>query len=460
MNWVDRIFIWLGGYRPQTVSGDHPEDYEPIAKIGAAVLFATLVATFNWGVAGWVYADGTETNIRFIVAGVSSAFGAAIVLVFDRGFVYFADASGDMRRIKLLVYGAFRIVVIIAVGSITAQAVMPMVLGSELKAHALHMVENGEKQRVLSLNTQFNVGAKEASVKDASEEVSRLQKAVTNVPADIQRRLTAAQSCWREYANQKSSLIDSGLSTEDVRDRLSGKAAICARDTTSATVERDAYFTRMRKQLVRATDNKQAHEAELSDATSMVKTRTERARNVEMESFTPRSSVVLWSLLESNPGARVKWFIVSFLLLVCELLPLIQKFQAGQSNVGRRVSSNRRLRTIESNERLNQREHDYAVSVAVNNASLRAIQEAMTNPRVRAIFAQAFAANIAAFAPTEAVRAMMRDLEARHVNVEEFMHRFPRYAAIISQAWSKAVKQASEILAGGVRAGSANGVPT
>jgi hypothetical protein len=207
----------------------------------------------------------------------------------------------------------------------------------------------------------------------------------------------------------------------------------------------------MRKQLDHATDNKQAHEAELSDATSTVKTRTEYARSVEMVSFTPQSSVVMWSLLESNPGSRVKWLIVSFLLLVCELLPLIQKFQAGQSNVGRRVSSHRRFRTIEANQHLTQREHDFAVSSAISNASLRATQEAMMNPEVRAIFSQVFAANIAAFAPTEAVCTMMRDLESRHVNVEDFVHRFPRYAAVISQAWSKAVQQVSEILRAGLR---------
>ncbi len=456
MNWVDRFFIWLGGYSPQTVCSDHPDDREPITKIGAAVLLAAMVAAINWGLAGWAYAEGTESSIRLIVAGITSAFGAAIVLVFDRGFVYLADTSGDTGRIKLFVYGAFRVIVIIAVGSITAQAVMPLVLGSELKAHALHMVEDGENRRAVSLNTQFKVGAKESAVKAASDEVDRLQKAAANVPTDIQRRLNVAKNCWSEYANQKSSLIYSGLSNDEARNRLSGKASVCARDTKTATAERDAYLARIRGQLARATDNKQAHEADLSEATSTVKIRIDRASNVEMESFTPRSSAVLWSLLESNPGARVKWFIVSFLLLVFELLPLIQKFQAGQSNVGRRISSNRRLRTIEANERLNQREHDFTVSAAVNTASLKAVQEAMMNPQVRAIFAQAFAATIAAFAPTEAVRAMMRDLEARHVNVEEFMHRFPRYAAIISQAWSRAVQQTSEILAGGIRAGSAN----
>ena len=190
--------------------------------------------------------------------------------------------------------------------------------------------------------------------------------------------------------------------------------------------------------------------SDLSEATTTVKNRLERAHTVEEEAFNPRSSTVLWSLLINSPGAFAKWAIVSFVVLIFELLPLIQKFQAGQSTVGKRVASSQRMRSLDSETRLMQHEHDYEVSLAVNAASKQGTEDALRNPAVRAVFAQTFAANMSAFAPTEAVRTMMREIESRHVSVEDFMHRFPRYAAIISQAWSNAVRQTADILKNGL----------
>lgn len=457
IGWFESIFIWLGGYSPKTMTDDDPEDREPISKIGGAILFAALIAVLNWGIAGWTYTEGSATYVRLVVAVISAIFGMAIVLVFDRGFVYLTDTAGDTKRFKFLAYALFRVVVILAVGSVTAQAVMPLVLGSELKAHALHMVEEGEQQRRATLNKQFNVEASATAVKEATAEIQRLQSAMSTIPVDIQRRQAAARNCWTDYVNQKSRLISSGVEEADARHRVSFKAVQCSRDTKAAAAERDAYLTHTRNQLTRATDNQQTREADLTEITSTVKSRIVRAKAVEQDSFTPRSSAVLWSLLVSNPGARVKWIIISFLLLICELLPIIQRLQAGQSNVGKRIATDRRLRTIKNEGRLQLGEHEFAVLSAVHRASLAGIEQAKRSPKVEAVFANAFAANIAAFAPIEAVLAMMRDLEARHVDVNDFMRRYPRYASVISQSWANAIKTTTSILNKGMGDGSTVG---
>ena len=454
MNAIETFFVWMGGYSPKNVSADHPEDRESITKIGAAILFAALVAFMNWGIAGWIYSEGVSEASRFVIAALAAAFGATIVLVFDRGFVYLADTASDIGRFKLFVYAAFRVGVIIAVGTITAQAIMPLLLRSELKAHSLAMVEASETKRAAKLNLQYDVTAKEAQTKATIAEVKRLETAAANIPADIQRRLNAAKRCWLEYSNQRAAHISAGMSLDDAQERLTGKASVCARDTKSAATEQDTYLVRTRQQLSRATDAHQAQATELADTKSTVKARLTLARDVEEDSLTPRSSTVLWDLLATNPGARAKWLITSFLLLVFELFPLIQKFQAGQSSVGQRIASNRKQRASVVRAQVQQAEHDAVVTRAVNAASLKGVEDAMQNPSVRATFAKAFADNIAALAPMEAVRAMMRDIEARNVDVVDFMHRFPRYASVIAQAWSKAVEQTA-----GIMAGAAGGAP-
>jgi hypothetical protein len=46
---------------------------------------------------------------------------------------------------------------------------------------------------------------------------------------------------------------------------------------------------------------------------------------------------------------------------------------------------------------------------------------------------------------------MMHQFSACQYDVDDFMQRFPRYASVIAQALSKAMRESAEILARGVR---------
>ncbi len=450
----ERLLLWFGGYKPALLRKEPQEDRESVAKVGEAVMFATGIATINWGIAGWTYSIGHQAPVRIAAAVLAAALGAIMVMVFDRGFLYFADTVNAGKPIKLMVYGACRVIIVVGVGSITSQAVMPLMLGSEMEAQSLHMVEAAEKARLADLTARHDVDAQVAAVNAAAEEIKVRQRAADRLPADIQSRLASARSCWSSYSTRKSVLLRSGRPEEEVRQSLSSAASRCTRKTAAANAERDAYLVQTRAQLNRALADKQTKADNLADTHAVIDAAVDRARAIETESYTQRSSTVLLNLLTSDPGAFAKWAIFSFLMLVCELLPLIQKMQAGQSLIGLRRASSRVIREREERQRMDQSEHDFDISVAVSAASRQATQDAMGNPSVRAAFTEVFAANIAAYAPTEAVRAMMRDLEARHVDVRGFMHRYPQYAAIISSAWSEAVRQTADLLSRGMRAGS------
>lgn len=455
MSRIGRMLVWCGGYWSSTVAKDSAEDLEPIAKLGGAVLFATLIGMTNWGMAGWVLSAGLDAPVRVGVSLLCAAFGAVTVLTLDRSFLYSAD-SKDVSWLGLVLFTLIRVIFIVLVSSSTSQAVIPLLFEKELKTQGLQMTEASEKKRFLWLNEQIGIQAKESAVQSATDELERLAKLAATLPIPIQQRLSAADACWKEYVNQKTSLQNAGYTKNEIREKLSGKATVCDRSKKLALEERSVYLTRVQALQFQATKNKLDAETTLAEATSTVKSKMERAGQIESESFTPLSSVVLWELLSENPGARAKWVMVTSLFLLLELLPFVLKLQAGRSNVGRRIIANRRLREAETIRQIYQTEHDLAVFSAVNDVSLKAVYEAMENPEVRAIFAQTFAANIAAFAPTEAVKTMMRDLESRHVDVEVFMSRYPRYATIIAHAWSNAVGHTTEILRRGLGAQSFN----
>jgi len=249
--------------------------------------------------------------------------------------------------------------------------------------------------------------------------------------------------------------VRAGVSEAQGREQLAWKASECSRESKIANAERDAYVKRTRAQLNAAVDLNGQASTEFSSANTTIKGKIESAHAIEADAITPRSSTVLYSMLRSDPGALTKWAIISLTLLFLELFPLIQKFQAGQSSIGRRIAIDRAIRRLQSDELLARAEHNMVVANAITEASKRAVADAMTNPEVRAIFAEVFAANIAAYAPTGAVQSMMHEFSARQYDVDQFMHRFPRYASVIAQAWSKAIHETADILSCGIRGAGA-----
>jgi hypothetical protein len=457
MKLVENMLIRMAGYAPSTVEADSQEEREPLMKLGWSVVLAVLVAASNWATAGWVYSEGALTPIRIAVSTVGAVLGGAIVLVFDRGFIYFADTSIAKGGATVIAYAASRICLILLVSSITAQAVIPIIMGKELAAHALYMTEQSEAERMSKLNTQYDLGSKKATVEAATSEVKKLEKAVSMIPPDIQQMLLTARSCWAEYTARRSELLSGGLSEAQGREQLIWKASECDRESKAANAEKGAYVTRTRAELNAAVAFNAQAGTQFSDANAIINGKIERARVIEASAITPRSSTVLYSMLRSDPGALMKWAVVSLTLLFLELFPLIQKFQAGQSSIGRRIATDRAIRRLQSDEHLAKAEHDAVVADAITEASKLAVADAMANPEVRATFAQVFAANIAAYAPTQAVQSMMHEFSTRQYDVNQFMHRFPRYASVIAQAWSKAIHETAEILNRGIGGGPTQG---
>lgn len=447
---VEQVLLWLGGYSPRALQHEAPEDRQAITKIGAAVLFSTVFAAMNWGLAGWAYSRAFEPGMRLVVAVLAALIGALAVILLDRTFIYFLDTTLEGGRFQFAFYGAIRIGIILVIAGLTSQAVMPLLLGSELRAEALHMAEDSEKARMADLSVRYAIAPKEAEIKAVAKEIERLRLAAASLPSSIQKKIRAVEECWVEYETQRTVLLQRGYSTREAGEELLAKRSHCSERRHSANAEREAYFARTRTQLAQALNDRQLKEKDFAETTQIIKSKVERAAVVESESFNPESSTVLWATLGHNPGALAKWFLLSTMLLVFELLPFIIKFQAGQSNVGRRIATQRARRRIELDAELEQRKHDASISTAVSEASKEAVTVALADPGVRAVFAQTFSANIAAFAPVEAIRAMMRDLEARHVDIDAFMRRYPRLAPAIAEAWSRAIRSTSEILARGL----------
>jgi len=451
MNLLERLLIRMGGYPPVAVEADSLEDREPLIKLGWSVMLAVFVAAASWSTAGWVYSKGAPSPVQCTVLVACAILGGGVVLTLDRSFVFFVDTAVETSKGTIIVYTALRVVFVLLVGSITAQAVMPIIMGKELAAHALHMREASEAERLTKLGSQYELASKKDGVADASTEVKRLEDAASTLPPPIQQLLAAARACWVEYGSRKIAFVSGGNVDPGATELLALKAAECNRGQKTANNEADSYRKRIQAQLDAAVATKSQAIAQLSDANAIVRQKMERARVIEDDAISPNSSTVLGDLLLSNPPALMKWAVVTLILLLLELMPLIVKFQAGQSNIGHRIATSRAVKKLRFGEQLARAKYDAAVANAIAEVSRRGVADAAETHEVRTAFAQVFAANLAAYAPTQAVESMMNEFATRQYDVDYFMRRFPRYASVIALAWSNAIHETTEILTNGVR---------
>src|SRR5665213_161670 len=88
------------------------------------------------------------------------------------------------------------------------------------------------------------------------------------------------------------------------------------------------------------------------------------------------------------------------------------------------------------------------ITRALGNAMQGAAQAACKNPEVEQFCSRLFANKLRVFVQLEVVTALLRDIELKQRDIDQALHRYPRYAGAISQAWSHAMREVAELFTG------------
>jgi hypothetical protein len=126
--------------------------------------------------------------------------------------------------------------------------------------------------------------------------------------------------------------------------------------------------------------------------------------------------------------------------------------------VGRRIGSKELIQTKQLENEEAKELHHFHIEGALRQTATNATIEGLAHPMMKDAFLQSFMAIIQAYAPFEAVQAMMRELEKSAYNVNTFQQRFPDYAEVIGMAWHRAIQQACEILSTPASSASASAI--
>lgn len=447
MNKFERLLCRLGGYQPAELPGE-PQDIGRILRIGMGVFIAAVFSALNWGIAGWTFAGSPDWLVQGVIAMVCSLLGVTLICVFDPSFIYFLDTkqAGLWGSIKACGYAIIRVGLILVVSSLTAQAIVPLLLYNELAGHALKMREASELSRNNLLTTQFDTAGKKSEVTHASSEVRQWQEATRTLPPQIQSHIADADRCWQSYNAKRAALIRQGLPRREVKGRLHGEAQRCADQSKAARAERDQYWKDARNQLDLAIQQQKTATGQLNQAHSLIKEKTEKAAAIEESSYTPTSALVLADLLQKEPAAKIKWVMITAVLMAIELLFLLLKLQAGQTGVGKQIAANRLKEEWAIAQGIEQSRHDHTIWAWLNAASLQAAEVGIASPNVSQAFEQTLTHYLQALAPLEACRATISTMGLNATEVERHQREYPQLAGLIGQLWTSAVRKAAEIL--------------
>jgi hypothetical protein len=450
MSDIQGMLVRLAGHRIGKVgdAGGSDGDLGGLTKIGAAILLASALSALNMAVFAWVLGAEVSPAVRMAIAVAGASAGFALVLTIDRAAVYFSDTAVRMGWPAMAGYLFARVVLILCIGSFTSQAVMPILLESELNAQALKMRESSDALRSATLTERFGVKDKEAESQRRADEAKRADEATRTLPSDIAHRLAGVRACWADYEARKRALLLEDLDPAELSMRLAGKFTACRQQQVSATAERDRYAEQARLALAQARAANVAAGLALSASEGEVRDRSKQAAGIEAKAYNPRSAEVLWALLRESGGARMKWALLTVLQVTLELLPMLLKLNAGQSTLGRRIGVNREIAARRLDRSLAEQEEDDAMFNAVKALSAQSAVGLEQSAEARRMMDAELLRVFASVAPIESIDSLLGTLAQRQESVDETLRRYPRHANLVSSAWQSALQRAAEAAAG------------
>ncbi|MCK1471179.1 hypothetical protein IVB51_28445 [Bradyrhizobium sp. CW10] len=184
----------------------------------------------------------------------------------------------------------------------------------------------------------------------------------------------------------------------------------------------------------------------MSDIRSIMAEKSAYASEIERRAITPLSTTVLRKLLETDAGAFWKYWIVFSLVTGLELMPLLAKLIAPCSVPGTRIATDFAIAKSRHLRRRNAAMDEDAVEQAIRASMAAAMMDALAQPPLHDLAGRIFASKIQALVSVEAFQMVMREIEARELDVQSVISRYPSYAQAITDAWAKTIDEVCDAL--------------
>ena len=336
MNFFSKAMVAVTGH--YVGAHTNPQDIGGLSKIGLSICFASALAALQFGVAGWFLASGMVADSRLVVAIVMALIGACVVLIIDRNFIYAADTSPNQGGQLAYLYLAIRIFLILVISSLSSQFTLPLMLKSELEIHVQDLRDERYDQAKERYDNKYDVSEKVRDERDLSQKITKIKTSLFNLPQELVHQKLASEQCMREYRKKVNASIGPDIDDEEVANLYAREKMQCEQLDLAY---REAYKLYMTPRQAELTLSQSAHkqlEADLGQAKGAFKGDLQKADQNNSQYLNASSADVVWSLIRHNPGARMKYLMITLVQLVLELMPLLLKSLLGRSPLGVQVA--------------------------------------------------------------------------------------------------------------------------
>lgn len=336
MSTVRQYLVFLTGHRVSATTS--AEEIGSLSKIGAAIAFASFLAAMQFGIAGWFLATDLHMFLQISMAFIFAIIGASIVLVLDRNFIYLADTRYETDKKLTYVYLGIRIFLITVIGSLSSQFTMPLFLKSELAIHAQDMKDGRFKEAKERYQEKYELADKTAGLTNLEANVAKLRKEISTLTPELVRQRGLVGQCFADYSKKTKTTFAPDLDEHEIISLYAKDKRECERidgiyreNYRNFVGPKEAALAQMGAAITQATIDIDMAKKDLAQD-------LDKAAKVNEAYINIASADVLSSLVANNPGALMKYALITLLQLCLELMPILLKLQAGQSPLGHRMA--------------------------------------------------------------------------------------------------------------------------
>lgn len=355
MNVMTRLMVSITGH--QVDASTRFQDVAGLSKIGLAICFASALAALQFGVAGWYLASSLDPTAQLISCIVMGLIGASVVLIIDRNFIYAADTSCHSNGQTAYFYLATRIFLILVISSLSSQFTLPLLLKSELEIHVQDLRDERYDLSKDRYSNKYELSEKVRDERELSQKIAKIKATIATPPPELIRQKLAYEQCFREYKKKINGSIGPDVDDEEVANLYSREKIRCEQFEIAY---KEGYKIFVAPKLAELAMNEASYrqlESDVQQAKKAFKSDLQKADLNNAQFLNSSSADVLWSLIRHNPGARMKYLMITLVQLILELMPLLLKSLLGRSPLGLAIA----LRQQHLNEEFERKQHLYAL---------------------------------------------------------------------------------------------------
>lgn len=336
MSTIRQKLVFLTGHRISANAS--AEEIGSLSKIGAAIAFASFLAALQFGIAGWFLAMDLNGFLQVLMAIVFATIGAAIVLVLDRNFIYLADTRYETDKKLTYVYLGIRIFLITVIGSLSSQFTMPLFLKSELAIHSQDMKDGRFTEAKERYQEKYELADKAAGLNELESKTAKLKKEISTLTPELVRQRAQVSQCFSDYHKKTKTTFAPDLDEHEIINLYAKDKRECERIDGVYRENYRNYVGPRESELVKMGTAITQAQVDIESAKKDFSEDLAKATKVNEAYINIASADVLSSLIRNNPGAFIKYALITLLQLCLELMPILLKLQAGQSPLGHRMA--------------------------------------------------------------------------------------------------------------------------